>query len=65
MSAKNKNMNPDKLTQWGDDLVCPVCYGRLRFEVATVVCAGCGRTYPIVDGIPVLIPQRASGPSTN
>ena len=60
-----KDMNPDNLKQWADDLACPVCYARLWFEVATVVCAGCGRTYPVVDGIPVLIPQRASGPTTN
>lgn len=65
MPAKIKNMNPDKLAQWDEDLACPVCYARLRFEVATVVCAGCGRTYPIEDGIPVLIPQRPSEPLKN
>lgn len=60
-----KDMKPDNLKQWADDLACPVCYARLRFEAAEVVCIGCGRTYPVVDGIPVLIPQRASEPSKN
>lgn len=50
---------PGGLKQWADGLACPVCYAHLRFDVATVVCEGCGRTYPVVDGIPVLIPQRA------
>ncbi len=57
--------NSDKLKQWAEDLACPVCYAHLRFEEATVVCTGCARTYPVVDGIPVLIPQRASQSSTN
>lgn len=59
------NTNSDKLKQWGDDLVCPVCFAKLQFEEATVECTGCARIYPIVDGIPVLIPQRAIEPSTN
>ena len=41
-------------------LVCPVCHGRLRLEgAAAIACAGCGRRYPIVDGLPVLIASRA------
>jgi uncharacterized protein len=38
-------------------LACPACQGVLRLESDKLVCAGCGRAYPIVDGIPVLIPQ--------
>ena len=57
--------NSDKLKQWGDDLACPVCFAKLQFEEATVVCTGCARTYPVVDGIPVLIPQRATEPYIN
>jgi uncharacterized protein YbaR (Trm112 family) len=49
----------ENLKRWEKDLACPVCHARLRFEPATVVCSGCGRTYPVVDGIPVLIPERA------
>jgi uncharacterized protein YbaR (Trm112 family) len=41
-------------------LACPVCHGDLRLEAERLVCGGCGRGYPIVDGIPVLIAGRAS-----
>ena len=40
-------------------LACPVCHGDLRLEEARLVCATCRRAYPIVDGIPVLIAERA------
>jgi len=42
-----------------DQLACPVCLGELRLDGVGLVCAGCGRGYPIVDGIPVLIAERA------
>lgn len=41
-------------------LACPVCLGALRREDARLNCAACGRSYPIVDGIPVLIAGRDS-----
>jgi uncharacterized protein len=43
-------------------LACPVCHGRLDLADASQViqCRGCGRAYPIVDGIPVLIAERSS-----
>jgi uncharacterized protein YbaR (Trm112 family) len=40
-------------------LACPACYGELRREDARLVCASCRRGYPVVDGIPVLIVERA------
>ena len=40
-------------------LVCPVCHAALTLAAATVDCTGCGRRYPIVDGLPVLIASRA------
>jgi uncharacterized protein len=40
-------------------VVCPVCHQPLRLEAGTIHCQGCGRRYPIVDGIPVLLPDRA------
>ncbi|MGO9337736.1 MAG: Trm112 family protein [Terracidiphilus sp.] len=46
-----------------DQLACPVCLGALRLDGERLVCAGCGRGYPIVDGIPVLIGSRGSEPS--
>jgi len=43
-------------------LACPACYGDLRCHPQTspsrLVCASCGRAYPILDGIPVLIVDR-------
>lgn len=44
-----------------DRLACPACLGNLRLEEARLLCAECGRVYPIVDGIPVLIAERAEG----
>jgi len=40
-------------------LACPACHGDLQLEEAHLKCAACGRAYPIVDGIPVLIAERA------
>lgn len=50
-----------------DLLACPVCRRALRPRAATLVCAGCGQAYPVVDGIPVLLPPRidALGPDPN
>lgn len=43
-------------------LACPVCFGELRLEGSgeRICCAGCLRVYPLVDGIPVLIAERAA-----
>jgi uncharacterized protein YbaR (Trm112 family) len=40
-------------------LVCPVCHGSFRVEAENVVCLECGRSYPIRENIPVLIPEQA------
>jgi hypothetical protein len=40
-------------------IVCPVCHQSLQLEAAVIRCQGCGRRYPVVDGIPVLLPDRA------
>jgi uncharacterized protein len=40
-------------------LACPACHGDLRIESARLMCAACGRGYPVVDGIPVMIADRA------
>jgi uncharacterized protein YbaR (Trm112 family) len=51
---------PDDL-RW---LVCPVCHSPLTLEAepacAAIRCTGCQRRYPIVDGIPVLLPGCTS-----
>jgi uncharacterized protein YbaR (Trm112 family) len=41
-----------------NQLACPACLGALRLEDGNLLCAECGRAYPIVDGIPVLIAGR-------
>jgi uncharacterized protein len=60
MSADRKKsvaFDPEIVNQ----LACPACLGALRLEATHLVCAGCGHKYPIVDGIPVLIVERALG----
>ena len=44
-----------------DLLVCPICHGGLNRESDRRRCRGCGRTYPIDDGIPVFVCGSASG----
>jgi len=43
-------------------LACPVCLGGLAVHGQLLRCAQCGRGYPVVDGIPVLIAGRAENP---
>ncbi len=48
-------------------LACPAC--RERLEVAGggegLACVGCGRVYPIRDGIPVLLVEEATPPPSD
>lgn len=37
---------------------CPVCRGTVRPEADAYACSMCGRVYPMVDGIPILLPDR-------
>jgi uncharacterized protein YbaR (Trm112 family) len=60
MAASKANMWD--FSGWAEQLACPVCFQPLRLEETRVVCAGCGRAYPVVDGIPVLIAERAVEP---
>jgi hypothetical protein len=43
-----------------EQLACPVCQRDLQLEDKQIACAGCGRVYLVLDGIPVLIPERAA-----
>ena len=41
-------------------LACPACHGDVQLESKTaqapkIICTRCQRSYPIVDGIPVLL----------
>ncbi len=41
-------------------LACPVCKTPLTYEEGSseLLCAACGRRYPVVDGIPDMIPAK-------
>ncbi|MCC7435984.1 MAG: Trm112 family protein [Methanoregulaceae archaeon] len=49
-----------------DLLACPVCEDRpaLKRENDHLVCTLCARRYPIVDGIPHLLPESAEEAAT-
>lgn len=38
-----------------DILVCPACRTKVVLDGELLVCGGCGRRYPIRDGIPVML----------
>jgi uncharacterized protein YbaR (Trm112 family) len=40
-------------------LVCPVCRQQLQLDSNTICCLGCGRRYPILEEIPILLEDRA------
>ena len=45
-------------------LACPVCIAPLEQTGERLVCAQCGRRYPIRNGIPVLLVDEAELPPT-
>lgn len=44
-----------------DVIVCPACHAQLNADAMhnELHCSQCGRGYPVVDGIPVLLVERA------
>jgi len=40
-------------------LACPACKARVRLEDEELICEGCGRRYPIEDGIPIMLIEAA------
>ena len=44
-------------------LACPACKTEVRLEGGRLVCAQCGRRYPIRDGIPVMLIEEAERPT--
>jgi uncharacterized protein YbaR (Trm112 family) len=55
MTAPQSTIDSAVLAQ----LACPACHGDLHAEDSRLVCSACARRYPIVDGIPALIIERA------
>jgi len=47
-------------------LVCPACRARVRLAAfrSAVECTGCGRIYPVREGIPVLLVEEATQPES-
>ena len=43
-------------------LACPACKTAIALEGDRLVCAQCGRRYPIRDGIPVMLIEEAEPP---
>ena len=41
-----------------DVLACPACKERVELMGEELVCAGCGRKYPIENGIPRMLPDE-------
>ena len=63
-------MSQTPITPWVRDLLrCPQCLSELRDETRDasleLVCTGtdCGLTYPVTDGIPVLLVNSARRPA--
>lgn len=42
-----------------DILACPSCKGDVDEQGEKIVCRNCGRKYPIVDGIPVMLIEES------
>lgn len=40
-------------------LVCPVCEGEFEDTEQGLHCLHCQKVYPVLDGVPVLLPARA------
>lgn len=40
-------------------LACPACLGDVELKDNKIVCAKCGRKYPIKNGIPVMLADEA------
>lgn len=40
-------------------LACPACKGDVNLADGRIVCAKCGRKYPVKDGIPVMLVDEA------
>ncbi len=46
-----------------DILACPLCKTEVRLEGDRIVCARCGRRYPIRNDIPVMLVDEAEVPA--
>jgi uncharacterized protein YbaR (Trm112 family) len=63
MYPANAEASAQPIEQMLDLLACPACLGSFRIALAGVICTACARTYPVVDGIPILLVDRAPLPA--
>lgn len=40
-------------------LACPACKAPVELQNEKIVCTGCGKRYPIRDGIPIMLVEEA------
>ena len=40
-------------------LACPACKKNVELKDDKIICLGCGRKYPIRDGIPIMLVEEA------
>lgn len=43
-------------------LACPDCKAPVELQDDKIVCTGCGKRYPIRDGIPIMLIEEAEEP---
>lgn len=51
--------NVERIREVLEMIVCPACHGRLELTESQIRCVECRKSYPIEDGIPVLLLDRA------
>jgi uncharacterized protein YbaR (Trm112 family) len=51
-----KKQPPDAVDDFLDILACPDCGGSISRRGDRLCCESCEHTYPIIDGIPVMLP---------
>jgi uncharacterized protein YbaR (Trm112 family) len=63
MGSDSSDADLNALRAWADQFACPSCGSSLHFNDTHFICSGCARGYPIAEGIPVLIKDRATLPA--
>ena len=65
--APNKDQGPTAEGTISESLLsllaCPACRGALEQREGLLRCRGCGRGYPVRDGIPVMLVDEAVPPA--
>ncbi|MFH1678679.1 MAG: Trm112 family protein [Candidatus Omnitrophota bacterium] len=43
-------------------LACPECKSDVDLKDNKIICKGCGRKYPVMDGIPIMLIEESEPP---